>query len=206
MSVVPALTDAARGPTLNGSQGLAMSKPTRGTFACSFCGKQQARVQRLIAGPGPIFICDECVRLCTEIIAEEPRTPGWSPPSHPVGPRKIVPELYCSDFPRSLRFYTEVLGFRVRYTRREERFAYLDLDGAELMLEQTVDPARTFVAGALDYPFGRGMNLEIAVNDADAVYARAQAAGAAIFPAARGALVPPRRGRGRESPVRGHGP
>jgi catechol 2,3-dioxygenase-like lactoylglutathione lyase family enzyme len=97
------------------------------------------------------------------------------------GNRKIVPELYCSDFPRSLQFYTEVLGFRVRYTRPAERFAYLDLEGAELMLEQTVDPARTLVAGELAYPFGRGMNLEIGVDDVDAIYARAQAAGTIIF-------------------------
>jgi len=35
--------------------------------------------------------------------------------------QEIVPELYCSDFPRSLRFYTEVLGFSVRYARQAER-------------------------------------------------------------------------------------
>ncbi len=46
--------------------------------------------------------------------------------------QEIVPELYCSDFPRSLRFYTEVLGFGVRYVRQEDRFAYLDLHGAAL--------------------------------------------------------------------------
>ncbi len=64
-----------------------MSKPTRGTLACSFCGKQQAQVQRLIAGPGPVFICDECVRLCTAIIAEDPRPPV-SPSSRTVDPRR----------------------------------------------------------------------------------------------------------------------
>lgn len=37
---------------------------------CSFCGKQQDQVKRLIAGPG-VFICDECVELCSEIIEEE---------------------------------------------------------------------------------------------------------------------------------------
>jgi hypothetical protein len=40
-------------------------------LACSFCGKHQEQVQRLIAGPG-IYICDECIRLCNEILAEEP--------------------------------------------------------------------------------------------------------------------------------------
>ena len=37
---------------------------------CSFCGKSQKQVKKLIAGPG-IYICDECVDLCNEIIEEE---------------------------------------------------------------------------------------------------------------------------------------
>ena len=40
-------------------------------YHCSFCGKNQDQVQRLIAGPGAVYICDECVELCREIIAEE---------------------------------------------------------------------------------------------------------------------------------------
>ena len=40
---------------------------------CSFCLKSQHEVQKLIAGPGQIFICDECVGLCDEIVAG--RTP-----------------------------------------------------------------------------------------------------------------------------------
>ena len=38
-------------------------------FKCSFCGKSQKQVQQLIAGPG-VYICDECVELCNEIIEE----------------------------------------------------------------------------------------------------------------------------------------
>ena len=38
---------------------------------CSFCKRSQDEVQRLIAGPDRVFICDECVRLCSEILAEE---------------------------------------------------------------------------------------------------------------------------------------
>jgi ClpX C4-type zinc finger len=37
---------------------------------CSFCGKHQDDIQKLIAGPG-VYICDECVALCQQIIAEE---------------------------------------------------------------------------------------------------------------------------------------
>jgi hypothetical protein len=41
------------------------------TMHCSFCGKSQHVVQKLIAGPG-LFICDECVELCRAIVADEP--------------------------------------------------------------------------------------------------------------------------------------
>ena len=41
------------------------------TYRCSFCGKDQQQVHRLIAGPGGVYICDECVDLCREIIGEE---------------------------------------------------------------------------------------------------------------------------------------
>ena len=37
---------------------------------CSFCGKTQEQVRRLVAGPG-VYICDECIELCQEIIEEE---------------------------------------------------------------------------------------------------------------------------------------
>ena len=37
---------------------------------CSFCGKSQKQVKKLIAGPG-VYICDECIDLCNDIIAEE---------------------------------------------------------------------------------------------------------------------------------------
>jgi ATP-dependent Clp protease ATP-binding subunit ClpX len=43
----------------------------RGAYLCSFCGRGQDEVQRLIAGPGAVCICDECVALCSAIIAEE---------------------------------------------------------------------------------------------------------------------------------------
>ena len=44
---------------------------SRSEYHCSFCGKAQAQVKRLIAGPDRVFICEECVALCEQIIAEE---------------------------------------------------------------------------------------------------------------------------------------
>ena len=47
----------------------------KGPLHCSFCLKSQHDVKKLIAGPGFIFICDECVALCDAIIAEQPIPP-----------------------------------------------------------------------------------------------------------------------------------
>ncbi len=45
-------------------------------YKCSFCNKQQEEVKRLIAGPNKVYICDECVSLCNEIIGDEYDQPG----------------------------------------------------------------------------------------------------------------------------------
>jgi len=50
---------------------LATNRTNRVQYHCSFCGKNQDQVRRLIAGPGAVYICDECVDLCREIIDEE---------------------------------------------------------------------------------------------------------------------------------------
>jgi catechol 2,3-dioxygenase-like lactoylglutathione lyase family enzyme len=92
---------------------------------------------------------------------------------------RLVPELYCADIGRSLRFYTEVAGFTVRYQRPENRFAYLERDGAQLMIEQPTD--RTWLAAPLEYPFGRGINLQIRVDDVDALHDAVVASGARIL-------------------------
>jgi ATP-dependent Clp protease ATP-binding subunit ClpX len=50
-----------------------MTKETKNTLYCSFCGKSQHEVRKLIAGP-TVFICDECVELCMDIIKEESKS------------------------------------------------------------------------------------------------------------------------------------
>ena len=46
-------------------------KNTDSKVRCSFCNKTQDQVRKLIAGPGGIYICDECVEICSDIIEEE---------------------------------------------------------------------------------------------------------------------------------------
>src|SRR5947209_1738857 len=49
---------------------MARTREGNGTLKCSFCGKSQNDVRKLIAGP-TVYICDECIELCNDIIAEE---------------------------------------------------------------------------------------------------------------------------------------
>ncbi len=55
------------------------------SYECSFCGKAQTQVKRLIAGPDRVFICDECVTLCDQIITEETPSAAEQPDGQPPG-------------------------------------------------------------------------------------------------------------------------
>jgi ATP-dependent Clp protease ATP-binding subunit ClpX len=74
---------------------MAGSKNPRVQYRCSFCGKSQEQVHRLIAGPGGVYICDECIDLCQEIIAEEQATPATQrlPITKIPTPKRIMEQL-----------------------------------------------------------------------------------------------------------------
>ena len=70
------------------------SKGTKVPYRCSFCGKSQEQVRKLIAGQG-VYICDECINLCQEIIEEELlETPRTKPHAAKLPhPRQITESL-----------------------------------------------------------------------------------------------------------------
>ncbi len=61
------------------------------TYTCSFCGKPQEQVKRLIAGPSKIFICNECVGRCQQIISDD--KPAAAPHARPSTPREVFDRL-----------------------------------------------------------------------------------------------------------------
>jgi catechol 2,3-dioxygenase-like lactoylglutathione lyase family enzyme len=89
---------------------------------------------------------------------------------------RLIPELEVEDLDRSLGFYTGILGFTVRYARPDERFAFLELEGAAVMLEEAAGPGRRFHTAPLEHPFGRGVNFQIEVANVDGLHARVLAA------------------------------
>ena len=67
--------------------------PPQETYVCSFCGKSQQAVRRLIAGPSKIFICDECVDRCHQIIADDQAPIAGVSHGLPHTPREIFERL-----------------------------------------------------------------------------------------------------------------
>ena len=76
---------------------------------------------------------------------------------------KLIPELSVSNYEHSLDFY-KMIGFKVEYTR--ENFAFLSLDGAQLMIEKQND---TWSVGEIKKPFGRGINFQIDVKNVEEI-------------------------------------
>lgn len=74
----------------------------------------------------------------------------------------LIPELSVKDIERSKCFYIEILGFQLEYERTNDKFAFLSLDGAQIMIEEINGYWNT---GVLEYPFGRGINFQIKVDD-----------------------------------------
>lgn len=95
-----------------------------------------------------------------------------------MGHAKLVPELLVSDHAASRDFYVRILGFSVRYERPAEKFSYLDLGGAELMIEQET---AFWTTAPRKRPYGRGINLQIEVASLGPILARLGQAGITLF-------------------------
>ena len=86
------------------------SSDTKNTLYCSFCGKSQHEVRKLIAGP-TVFICDECVELCMDIIREETKTSGLKSAGGVPAPLEICDVL--DDYVIGQRHAKRVLSVAV---------------------------------------------------------------------------------------------
>lgn len=80
----------------------------------------------------------------------------------------LLPELYVSDFEKSLHFYKDILDFKVEYTRENPKFAFLSFESSQIMIQQ-LDPNEKaeYKVGEFEYPFGRGINFQIETNDVE---------------------------------------
>lgn len=81
----------------------------------------------------------------------------------------LIPELTVSDIEKTKAFYVDVLQFKIEYERPEDLFLFVSLEENQLMLEQNRGSWNT---GALEYPYGRGINFEMRVRDVERLYQR----------------------------------
>ena len=87
---------------------------------------------------------------------------------------KIVPELYVQSIDDNLAFFVDILGFNIKYQRKEEQFVYLTREGLDLMLEGVEGNSRKWLAGKLETPFGRGINFQWDVTGIEMLYSKVQ--------------------------------
>lgn len=93
----------------------------------------------------------------------------------------LVPELSVKDIKTSLFFWCDLIGFSVAYDRPEEGFAYLNLNGAQIMLEQRNEQDKGWETGPFEPPLGRGVNFQIEVPDIEPIIDRLAEAGFRLF-------------------------
>jgi catechol 2,3-dioxygenase-like lactoylglutathione lyase family enzyme len=78
----------------------------------------------------------------------------------------LIPEIYVSNYNRSLKFYTS-LGFKIEYEREKPKFAFLSYENNQLMIQE-FEPE--WVTGKLEYPYGRGINLQMHIQDINFIF------------------------------------
>lgn len=81
----------------------------------------------------------------------------------------LIPELTVSDIAQTKDFYVNILQFKVEYERTEDKFVFLSYEDNQMMFEQENG---NWSVGALEYPYGRGVNFEMTVSDVESLYRR----------------------------------
>ena len=99
-----------------------------------------------------------------------PPKSGWA---------RMAPELFVDSIEKSLAFWRDLLGFRIAYQRPDDPFVYLERpEGAQIMLCERYGEWET---GPFERPYGRGVMLQVSVDDLDTVLATVVSRGWPIY-------------------------
>jgi len=137
---------------------------------CSFCGKTQKQVKKLIAGPG-VYICDECIDLCNEIIEEELSEPTETPTGELPRPREIFSFLddYIVGQDRAKKILSVAVYNHYKRVRTATASAVtgevVELAKSNILLIGPTGSGKTLMAQTL----ARMLNVPFAIADATAL-------------------------------------
>ncbi|MCP4199259.1 MAG: ATP-dependent Clp protease ATP-binding subunit ClpX [Proteobacteria bacterium] len=139
----------------------------RPSLSCSFCGKSQKEVRKLIAGP-TVYICDECISLCNDIIAEELGAQDQSDGSKDL-PKPVEINETLSEYVVGQEYAKRVLSVAVynHYKRIDSKFTAddVELQKSNILLLGPTGCGKTELAKTL----ARILNVPFAIADATAL-------------------------------------
>ena len=131
---------------------------SKNTLYCSFCGKSQHEVRKLIAGP-TVFICDECVELCMDIIREETKSTGLKSGEGVPTPREICAVLddYVIGQQHAKRVLSVAVHNHYKRLNHSAKAADIELARSNILLIGPTGCGKTLLAQTLarilDVPF-----------------------------------------------------
>jgi len=130
---------------------------------CSFCGKSQHEVRKLIAGPS-VFICDECVELCNDIIREELEEKASTSRSHLPKPREIMDVLdqYVVGQSRAKKALSVAVYNHYKRIESRQKNDDVELSKSNILLVGPTGSGKTLLAETL----ARLLNVPFTIADA----------------------------------------
>lgn len=144
---------------------MAKKEGSLGTLNCSFCGKSQKEVKKLIAGPG-VYICDECIDLCNDIIAEEKDRETTQTGNFKV-PRPVDVKTHLDNYVIGQDTAKKALSVAVhnhykRITNAPTKKDDVELQKSNIMLIGPTGSGKTLLAQTI----ARSLNVPFAMADA----------------------------------------
>jgi len=141
-----------------------MRGKSRGILACSFCGKNQYEVRKLIAGPA-VYICDECIELCNEILSEEyERGKIFYDDAHlpkPIEIKRILDE-YVVGQDRAKKILSVAVHNHYKRIARKIRAREVELEKSNILLLGPTGTGKTLLARTL----AKILNVPFTIADA----------------------------------------